>query len=113
MISVFAVSFLTSMACTLVSMNIVPQNYSNPLFQKLIPDLLSGHIINLGQLCGLSGYWSLVPLVLLWAVGARHIARLIAIAQFAIKTCTKNALRPRTKTLMPLLLARICYSMIF
>jgi hypothetical protein len=77
MISIFVVSFLTSMACALVSMNVVPQYYSNPLFQKLIPDFLSGRVINLGQLCGIPRYWSLVPLVLLWAVGGRHLARLI------------------------------------
>jgi hypothetical protein len=142
MISVFTVSFSTSMACTLVSMTIVPKYYSNPLFQKLIPDFLSGRVINLGQLCGLSGYWSLVPLVLLWAVGARHITRFIRgheiskkipsklVRPYVInhidsklqnvncpfcnkKTYTQKALKLRTKTLMPLILAVICYSMTF
>jgi len=77
LISILSVSVFTSMACTLVTMNIFWTEYSNILFQKLIPDLLAGRVQNLGQFIGLSGYWSLVPLVLLWAVGARHIARLI------------------------------------
>jgi hypothetical protein len=76
MVCAFAVSFLTSMACTLVTMNIDPNAYAYPLFQKLIPDLLSGRIINMGQLYGIPGYWSILPLFLLWTVCARHIARL-------------------------------------
>jgi hypothetical protein len=75
--SLFAVSFLTSMACAQVSMNIVPQYYSNPLFEKLLPDFLSGRIINIGQLCGIPGHLSLVPLVFLWGFGAWYISRLI------------------------------------
>lgn len=75
MMAVFAVSSFTSMACTLVSMNIAPRHYTNPLFEKLIPDFLSGRVINLGELYGIPRFWSLVPLALLWAVGAWYIAR--------------------------------------
>ena len=93
LICVFAVSFLTSMACTLVTMNIDPNAYANPLFQKLIPDLLSGRIINMGQLCGIPRYWSIVPLVLLWAVCARHIARL-TVGHEACEVIPNNQVRP-------------------
>ena len=93
MICVLAVSFLTSMACTLVTMNIDPNAYPYPLFQKLIPDLLSGRVINMGQLCGIPGYWSIVPLVLLWAVGARHIARL-TVGHQACEAIPNNQVRP-------------------
>jgi len=74
MLAILGLSFLLSMACTCVCMDVSPE-YSNPLCQKIIPDFLAGSVHNQGSVFGISGWWSLTPLIVLWAVGGWYLTR--------------------------------------
>jgi hypothetical protein len=76
MLAVFAVSFFFAMACACISMHVSPE-YGNPLWQDLIPTLLRGGAKNLGELAGAPKYVNLVPLIVLWAVAAVYLSRLV------------------------------------
>jgi hypothetical protein len=54
----------------------VSNEITNPLYNKIIPDFLSGHLRNLGKLFHLFGLWSMLPLIVLWTIGGLRLRRL-------------------------------------
>jgi hypothetical protein len=76
MLTVLGLSFLLSLICASVSMD-VPAAFRDPLFQTLIPRFLSGDVNNLGRLVGIPGSLSLLPLIVVWAIAGRRIVHLL------------------------------------
>jgi hypothetical protein len=75
-LSVFCASLFFSMACASIGMDVSPE-YTNPLWETIIPDFLQGRASNLGELVGIARYWNLLPLAVLWAIGGVCLSRLV------------------------------------
>jgi hypothetical protein len=80
MLNVLELSFLLSLACVNVRMD-VPSDFANPLFEMLLPNFVHGKVNNLGALLGVPGLLSLLPLIGLWFIAGRRILSLLTDAK--------------------------------